>query len=260
MRRFLSAVSFLTIIPAGPGGAFDARLPARSSAFFSIVGALFGLALAALSSGLLHFLSPLASAALTVTAWTVLSGALHLDGLADTADGLGGGRDKAQRLLIMKDSRIGTFGAAAVCIVLLLKTALIVELCGGGSSSIVLPFGKLPSALVLAPVMGRTVMALAVFAFPAARKTGLGSSFKADCRVVDAVICAGVALVLAVLFRALWGLLSALAVGALGMAAAALLSRGLGGLTGDSYGALCEGCELSGLLALAILPAGGLLG
>lgn len=259
MKRFLSAVSFLTVIPAGPGGEFDAGLQSRSLAFFSLVGGLVGFALALFAAALLRFLSPFAAAALVVTAWTAVTGALHLDGLADTVDGFGGGRDRKRRLEIMKDSRIGTFGAAAVCIVLLLKTALITEL-GGGDPTGVLPFGALPSALVLAPVMGRTVMAVSIVCFPSAGKTGLGSLFKAGSRAVDAVACAMIAAALAVAFRGIWGLVLCAFVGASGLCAGAALKNGLGGLTGDSYGALCEGSEVLSLIALVFLPAGGIAG
>jgi adenosylcobinamide-GDP ribazoletransferase len=248
MRRFLSAVSFLTLIPAGPGGAFDERLPARSLAFFSIVGCLFGCVLAVIAAALIRVMSPLAASALTTAAWTLMSGALHLDGLADTVDGFGGGKDKRRRLAIMKDSRIGTFGAAAVCLVLMLKMALISELAGGSAAAFILSIGALPSALVLAPVMGRTVMALAVVLFPAAGKKGLGASFKANSRAVDGIVCAIMALLIAFLLRGPWGLLLSVGIGAAGLGAGFALCRGLGGLTGDTYGALCEGTEVLSLL------------
>jgi adenosylcobinamide-GDP ribazoletransferase len=260
MRRFLSAVSFLSVIPAGPGGAFDPRLLSRSLAFFSIVGGLFGGVLALFAAALLRFLSPLVSAVLTVAAWTAFSGALHLDGLADTADAFGGSRDRKRRLAIMKDSRIGTFGAVAVCLILLVKTVLLAELGGGGGRALSILFGGLPSALVLSPVIGRTVMAAAIALFPSAKITGLGSAFKAHCRAVDVVVCALIAAAIAVVFRGVWGLALFAGVGAAGLLAAAGLSRGLGGLTGDSYGALCEGSEVLSLLALVFLPVGGLAG
>jgi adenosylcobinamide-GDP ribazoletransferase len=260
MRRFLSAVSFLSIIPAGPGGEFDPRLLSRSLAFFSIVGGLFGCLLALLSAALLRFLSPLVSAVLMAAAWTALSGALHLDGLADTVDAFGGSRDRKRRLAIMKDSRIGSFGAAAVCIILLLKTALLAELGAAGGSAASIPFGGLSSALILSPVMGRTVMAASIALFPSAKNTGLGSMIKAHCRAVDVIACALIAAAIAVVFRGVWGLALFAGIGAAGLCAAAGISRGLGGLTGDSYGALCEGAEVLSLLGLALLPVGGIAG
>ncbi len=257
MRRFLSAVSFLSVIPAGPGGEFNPRLLSRSLAFFSIVGGLFGCLLALLAAALLRFLSPLVAAVLTTAAWTALSGALHLDGLADTVDAFGGSRDRKRRLAIMKDSRIGAFGAVAVCLILLLKAALLAELGGAGGSAASIPFGGLASALVISPVMGRTLMAASIALFPSAKKTGLGSTIKAHCRAVDVIVCALLAAAIAVVFRGAWGLALFAGIGAAGLSAAAGLSRGLGGLTGDSYGALCEGAEVLSLLGLALLPVGG---
>ncbi len=253
MKRFLYAVSFLTVIPAGPGGKFDARIQSRSLIFFSTVGALYGCAMAGAALLLSRILSPLAAGALITAGWTALSGALHLDGLADTADGFGGGRDAASRLAVMKDSRIGTFGAAAVCLLLVLKTALIAEL-GGSSGAADFPFGRLLTALVISPVMGRTLMAAAITAFPSAARKGLGAQFKAGCRPIDAVVCAAIAAVLATVLCGLSGLAAFAAVGAAGLGAGALLSRGLKGLNGDAYGALCEGGEAACLLMLAVLP------
>jgi adenosylcobinamide-GDP ribazoletransferase len=149
----------------------------------------------------------------------------------------------------MKDSRIGAFGAVAVCLCLMLKTALTAQLMAGSPIA----------ALVIAPVMGRTVMTLAVFVFPAARKTGLGGSFKAHCRVGDAIICACAAVAAAVILRGLWGLAFAAGIAAAGLGCGALLNRAFGGLTGDSYGALCEISEIIGLLVLIVLPPGGIL-
>ncbi len=247
MKRFLCAAGFLTVIPLGRPRTPDARLLARSLVFFSLVGGLLGGILALLAFLLRGAMSPLPAAAITVAAWTILTGGLHLDGLADTVDGLGGGGTPKRRLEIMKDSRIGTFGAAAVCIALILKTAMTAELAQKG---------RFP-AFILAPAIGRAVMASAILLFPAARKGGLGRLFKDNCRTEDAVICAAIAAVLALLLRGPWGLVLATVVGACGFLAARGICRGLGGLTGDAYGALCEGSEIATLLLLIALPGSG---
>ncbi len=247
MKRFLCAAGFLTVIPLGKPKAPDARLLARSLVFFSLVGGLLGGVLALSAFLLRGLMSPLPAAALTVAAWTILTGGLHLDGLADTMDGFGGGGTSKRRLEIMKDSRIGTFGAAAVCIALLLKTAMTAEL---------VEKGRFP-ALIIAPAIGRAVMALAILLFPAARKGGLGRLFKDNCRAEDAVICAATAVILALLIRGPWGLVLSAVVGACGLLTARGICRGLGGLTGDVYGALCEGSEITTLLLLIAFPGNG---
>jgi adenosylcobinamide-GDP ribazoletransferase len=244
MKRLLCAAGFLTVVPAGREKAPDALLLSRSIAFFSLVGGLLGAVLALLAYLLHGIMSPLPAAALTVCAWTVLTGGLHLDGLADTVDGFGGGGTLKRRLEIMKDSRIGTFGAAAVCLALILKTAFAAELIGKG----------LYTALIVAPATGRAVMALAVPLFPSARKSGIGHTFKRNSRVRDSVIAAAAAAAIALILQGAWGLFAALTAGGLGLLAALGISRGLGGLTGDVYGALCECSEIAVLLLLLVVP------
>jgi adenosylcobinamide-GDP ribazoletransferase len=119
-QGFLSAIQFLTIIPWGPPQAFDAR---KSLPFFPVCGLLIGGVLAVTDTIVLHFWSPLTAGILTLTVLAAISGALHLDGLADTADGLYSRRTSEKALAIMKDSRVGAMGMVTVVFCLGLKWA-----------------------------------------------------------------------------------------------------------------------------------------
>src|SRR5438445_9621196 len=110
MRTFLGAVSFLTIIRI-PGPLVP---PGRAAAFFPLIGAILGAAGAGLLIGGSRILPLSLAALLAVAFWTAITGVLHEDGLADIADALRAGRTREKMLTILKDSRIGTFGAVAV--------------------------------------------------------------------------------------------------------------------------------------------------
>ena len=132
LRRQVSllicAVQFLTRLPTPPLDDFRSDWIARSARYFPIAGQLVGLICAAawLLTGLIW--PGLPAAGLAVAAGVLATGGFHEDGLADTADGLGGGQSKARRLEIMKDSRIGSYGALALVLVLMLKVTLLAGL------------------------------------------------------------------------------------------------------------------------------------
>ena len=240
---FLEAVRFLTFIPL-PARDTSLEEAGRSTAFFPLVGMLLG-SILVLADALLGKIwsRPLVSAVLVVL-WVILTGGLHLDGLADTVDGLRGGRGREERLAIMKDSRLGTFGGVAVFCLLALKLALVNELgpAWGGRG------------LLLAPTLGRWAMVYGIWAFPSARPGGMGSLFKEHSGLRGLVLATALALVVAFLFFHLWGLAI---LGGLWLAAALLgrtFTRALGGLTGDTYGALCE---MSEVLVLAMVAFEG---
>ncbi len=238
----LHALRFLTVLPV-PRGRVDERALGRASGWFPLAGAVLGAILAGASWAGGRLWPPLAVGAVVTVLWAVLTRGLHLDGLADSADGLGGAFTRERRLEIMKDSRVGVFGVLAVAAVLLLKTAFLA--------------GVPPSArlrlLVAVPVMGRWAMLLVLFAFPAAGE-GMGRRFKGHCRwpqLAVGTVTAGAAA------AALFGLPGLGALGGVGAAAALCglgFTRALGGLTGDGYGAVCELAECLALAVLAALP------
>ena len=141
LRHFLLALQFFTRIPVTGRLAvwvgFSPAMLRASAAYFPAVGVVIGCLVVALSATLMYYLptayAPLVAAALG-TAWSVwLTGAFHEDGLADVADGLGGSYDRERALIIMKDSRVGAFGAIAVVLALLSKVALLALLGAVGT-------------------------------------------------------------------------------------------------------------------------------
>jgi adenosylcobinamide-GDP ribazoletransferase len=243
----LAAVRLLTVIPVARGRGTDSDAIARSPAFFPVVGLAIGGALGGLDYGLTQFLPDGVSAALVIASAIALTGALHLDGLADAADGLLGGRTPARRLEIMRDSSIGTFGAAVIGSSMLVRWAAIAALVSPS---------RVP-AIIVAPLIGRTAALLLVWAFPYGRERGLGSGYSG---VGWVAVILGHMFAAAAVFVLLgpWGLLAMGAalviVWSLGRWAARRLE---GGLTGDVYGAASEIAEVVALVVVVGLVEGG---
>lgn len=246
---FFTALAFLTTIPTPrPGQAVEVpqagvEAYARSVPYFPLVGLLLGLILVGLDYVLGLAFQPLAVSALLIAATLLLTGALHLEGLIDSCDGLLCAKSPEQRLEIMKDSRAGAFGVAGAGAILILRFAALASL----------PAGVRPQALLLAPILSRWAMAYAMAAFPYGRRgPGLGSMFKDYLKPRDTIYASILALVAVVAISQLAGLLAfAIAILATWLVARFALSR-IPGLTGDVYGAINELVELAILL---LLPA-----
>jgi adenosylcobinamide-GDP ribazoletransferase len=232
------AFAFLTRIPVPIGSVTPWQLGA-AVAYFPLVGAALGgaqlLALALLPDSL----EPVLIGVALVSLGALLTGALHLDGLADVFDGLGGGRGDPKRMLeIMRDPRIGAHGATALVLVLLGKVYATGSLAAHGTSA----------GLFVAPVCARLSAALLIRFFPYARAEGSGRSFR-DHATWNHVTIASLTTVVAVAVAG-WeylvaGLVGLLLAGALG----SWVRWRAGGLTGDAYGAAIEVCELGVLIA-----------
>lgn len=214
----------------------------RASGFFPLVGLLVGAALMAMDWLLQAMAPPNVSSAVVLALWVILTGGLHLDGLADTLDALGGGWSREEALAIMRDSRIGAFGASGLVLALLLKAACIGALWPGLRWR----------ALLLVPAVGRLAPVALACLCPPARPDGQGSEFARSMDRVSLVGAMGVALLMGlVLFG--WIGLSLLAWGLLvTWGFAAYLRRRLGGLTGDTLGASVELVEVALLLGLVV--------
>ncbi len=237
---FIEAVRFLTIIPLPGLPPMNEQSVARAIPWFPAVGLVIGGTLVAVDTLARPLWGDLTAAALVVATWGIMTGGLHLDGVSDTFDAVMSWRSRERKLEIMKDSRIGAMGALALIVVLLLKVVLIA--------------GASPTwpALLLAPVLGRWADCYGIYCFPPAREGGLGRTFNAHVRQRDlwwsSVMTAACALLCA-------GIAGLIAVG-LALVVAHLLARwwvrDLGGLTGDTYGALCELGEVVALAALSV--------
>ena len=237
---FLSAAGFLTRLPM-PGwvGWTDDRM-IRASRYFAAVGALVGLA-----GGLVWWLvgqvAPGAVAAgLALAAMIWLTGALHEDGLADCADGLGWGKSGPQALEIMRDSRVGSYGALALVFSVGLRWAALAALAPG--------WGVL--ALVMAGGIGRATMVPATALASYARPEGLGRGLAGGAGVIEVTAALGTALVLGIVGG--WPGLLALVL-ALAVTGGFLLYmvRRVGGYTGDGLGAMAQLGEIAVLVVLA---------
>src|ERR1700675_766056 len=160
------AFSFLTILPVLDSRPASEEMVGRSFAWFPIVGFILGLALCGEDVFLALAFGPLLSSVLVVLTLTVITGAIHLDGLADTADALGAGRDRVRALEILRDSRVGTFGASAIFFDLTLKILALSTLAGH----------RRYAALIFAPMLARWAMLIVASALPYLRATGSGST------------------------------------------------------------------------------------
>lgn len=245
----MEAIRFLTVLPVPMVRTPSKQAMARSIIYFPLVGALLGVILALIEWGVHHLGSTQLAAAVVLVAWMAFTGGLHLDGLADTADGLLGGWTREQRLAIMRDSHLGTFGALALFAALLLKFSLLDQL----------PSAWRGRSLVLAPALARWAMVQAIACYPPAREEGLGHFFRQHVGAKDLILASVVALALSLLCCGLWGL--AILTGVLLMALLfnSGVARSIGGLTGDTYGALCEVEEVWALAIVVALGGGGLL-
>jgi adenosylcobinamide-GDP ribazoletransferase len=235
------AIRFLTIVPVPGREATGADALGRAAPWFPVVGLTLGLGLATADRALAWLFPPLLTALLVVALWKALTGGIHLDGLADCLDGLAG-RDVAHRLAVMRDSRVGVYGALGLVVVFLAALLALAEL----------PAGLRPTALVLAPVTGRLAPLLAgALHRPATPLEGMGGAFLASLPRAAGPLLGVATLTLA---GFVWGLWAIAAVG-IGLVVAllgtAIVARRLGGITGDGLGASVELGELGVLLAAA---------
>ncbi len=160
------AISFLTILPVIDRRPASDETVAASFAWFPIVGFLLGAALVGEDWLLAHVFAQVIRSVLIVISLTVVTGAVHLDGLADTADALGAGRDCDRALEILRDSRVGTFGASAIFFDLTLKILALSTLAGH----------RRYAALLLAPMLARWALLLVASGLPYLRSFGAGST------------------------------------------------------------------------------------
>lgn len=254
MRAFLAALGTFTVLPA-PHTELDRRRAGRVLAALPWVGLVVG-ALA----GLVTFLAGLTGAtllpaALGVAALAALTGALHLDGLADTADGLGSRRPAAEALAVMRRSDIGPMGVVTLVFVLVVDVAALESMAGRGGLEASL-------ALLASAVVGRLAVVLASRE-PGARGSGFGALFAG----VTSGAAAMVNTVAVLLIAAAAGLLAAGWRGAAVFAGGAIVAllttwlwrrhlvRRLGGMTGDTFGALVEVGQAVFLVVTALAAA-----
>jgi adenosylcobinamide-GDP ribazoletransferase len=258
LRHFLLALQFFTRVPvtgrlAGWVGFSPAMLRA-SAAHFPGVGWLVGAVGAGVfllaQAGLPGVAGAAVAALLSTAATVLLTGAFHEDGLADVADGLGGSADRQRALEIMKDSRIGAFGAIALVLALGLKIALLATLAGQGAMSAA-------TALLGAHVLSRLAPLFLIRWLPyvgdegASKAKPLADAIGGGALLVGVLYALPAAALLLLAHPPLQGAASLVAWLLVALYMAALLRRRLQGFTGDGLGATQQVCELAIYLALA---------
>jgi adenosylcobinamide-GDP ribazoletransferase len=243
MTPLLLAFSMLTRLPLHPSGEVTPRHLRLSVMFYPWVGALVGVALWLGALGLAQLHIPLLGGVVLTALLALVTGGLHLDGLADWFDAVGGGRGDRQRMLdIMKDSRIGAHGAVALVLVLFAKCAVLDAAIGTLT----------PTQWIALPALSRLAIVPLVAWMKPARDQGLARSVHGASSTPIVVVAwvPVIALVAGAPLRAgLTALVAALVTSAL---VGAWAQRRIGGSTGDVYGAALELSELAALAALVL--------
>ena len=218
------------------------QLLGRSMAFYPLVGLLLGLILWAAYWVFSLAFSRTVCDGLVLLVLVLVTGAIHLDGVADTLDGMAAGKSAEERLLIMKDHQVGTFGVVGLILVLGIKFLALSSL----------PDETLGKSLAVALILSRWSMVQLIYRAPYARpEGGLGKVFKENVKRTEMVLATLTALILSILLLRVWGALLWLIIGIFTLGIQALFKRKIGGVTGDVLGAANEVNEVLVLLSIS---------
>ncbi|MGC2425047.1 MAG: adenosylcobinamide-GDP ribazoletransferase [Nitrospirota bacterium] len=231
LSDILSAIGFLTVIPVGQKKLSSERM-AAVTALFPLAGLLIGGILVGFDFLVTGLLPRQVTDALIVTFLAVITGGLHLDGIADTADGLIGGRgDRERTLAIMKDSHTGAMGVIAIALLLLVKFMALDSI----------PSVLRPGALLLAPALSRWGQVLVSYGSrPARSENSLAGSFITYIKPTHFIIASMLAAGFGVVFGRVEGLVSVAAVAIACLLLKIFFNYSIGGMTGDTIGASSE--------------------
>lgn len=249
MRPFLAALQFLTIFPVSARRPVRLEDLQRSLPYYPLVGLIIGVLLALLDAGLHHFFPLLLTSVILVITLLLISGGLHSDGLADTADGFFSSRSREQILEIMKDSRTGPMGVMAIVAVTMLKVAALTSV----------PAGARWWTLLLTPPSAYCAIILNVALLPYARpEGGLGGIFDRHRLVLYLLAMVAMLLGAGWLVGRMPGLCAGVGVLLAALVFAAYSHRKIGGYTGDTLGAVHEiSVIIPSLVVAAWSTAGG---
>jgi adenosylcobinamide-GDP ribazoletransferase len=243
MRLYLIALQFLTIIPLP----FDTRCRkedlGRSTACFPLVGLTIGGLLAGLNWLIEPWLNRSLTAALLITSLAAVTGALHLDGLADVCDGLAARGSRERFLAVMKDSSVGAVGAVGLVLGLVLKWQALSAV----------PDGITWQALLLFPTLGRSAQVLAMAGARHARQDGLGALIIQGMAARHLLVALLITIAACLLLLPVRGMIALAAVFAVTLVIKGYFRNRLGGMTGDIIGCTSEIVEI---VALIVLSAG----
>jgi adenosylcobinamide-GDP ribazoletransferase len=243
MRLFMIAFQFLTIIPLPLTVRCEKDDLGRSTVFFPLVGCAIGGLLVTANWLMAPFLSRPLCDALLITLLTLITGALHLDGLADVCDGLAARGSRERFLTVMKDSQVGAIGAVGLVLGLLLKWQALVAV----------PLELKWQALLLFPALARFGQVLTLTGACHARQDGLGAAFVHGSGKTPLLLAFTTVAVGGYYLLALKGIVALAAVCVLTIIGRIFFQRKLGGLTGDTIGCISELNEILVLLVISIM-------
>ncbi|MEA3544090.1 MAG: adenosylcobinamide-GDP ribazoletransferase [Thermodesulfobacteriota bacterium] len=250
LKPFFSALRFLTILPIPESWCGDETSFHKSPDWYPLVGLLIGLLMVVADFFLCWLLPMPVASVLLLLAMIAISGALHLDGLADSADAFFSSRGRERMLEIMKDSSAGPMGVTALVFVLLLKLMLLLALPSAWRWQIIL----------LMPVAGRCVLPVISSWLPYARSNGTAAFTRSQFRGMRLLIALSVLLIPSfVLLGWLAGSFITVVVCICGWLLSRYSQRKIGGFTGDTLGATCELVELLPALCVVILAHQGMM-
>src|SRR5260370_22646620 len=245
-NSFLVAVQFMTRVPVSCGLEYAPDALAKSAVFFPVIGLLVGAGGAAVYLLLSPHVSRDVVVVLILVYLVVVTGGLHEDALGDAADGFGGGREKDRVLAIMRDSRMGNFGAMAITLGLLARFVFLTNL----------PAGKFIGLLIAGQVLGRWTALPLGFFLPSARDNEASQGKLIAHKITATSFAAGTILALAIVAIALRSVaVPASPVALMGAAISGFYYwRRIGGITGDCLGATTQITEIAVYLLGVVLP------
>jgi adenosylcobinamide-GDP ribazoletransferase len=246
LELFFTALGFFTRLPVPAWVPWSPERLNHAARYFPLVGAVVGAIGAASYLAFALVLPPALAVLLSMAVTLRATGAFHEDGWSDACDGLGGGWDKAQALAIMKDSRIGSYGAAGLTLMLLAKAAALVELAAGGGCA------QVAAALLVAHPLSRLASTSLIHTLEYVREDADAKSKPLARRLTGAELAVAATFGLAplLLLAPLEAAAALLATIAVTLWAARVFVRRLGGYTGDCLGAAQQGTELACYLGM----------
>ncbi|MXZ80384.1 MAG: adenosylcobinamide-GDP ribazoletransferase [Gammaproteobacteria bacterium] len=245
IEEFRQAIGFLTRFPVGSGFRHEPELSGPAVSWYGVAGLIIGLTVSCVGGIMMIWpgVPAAVGASLALAAWVAVTGALHLDGLADCGDSVMGGFDRQRMLDIMKDSRVGTGAVVTVVTVLLIKWACLTWLFS--HSGLLAP--------LFAAALARLSLSLTIMQMPYVRHEGLGTDLQGNIRHRDLLLYGGATLLI-LLVASPSSLIVAMLGAVVGCALVWLfVARKIGGYTGDVYGAQVEVAEATALVALTVL-------
>jgi adenosylcobinamide-GDP ribazoletransferase len=243
---FLGALMFMTRLPVGKGYVFRSQDLPRSAVYFPIVGVMIGLLGGLVLLCAEPFLPPVIAVLFCMGTTVLVTGALHEDGLADAMDGLLGGQEPRQRLEIMRDSRLGSYGAVALWFSLTAKAFVLTSLLEEGVL-------KAVTALIVAQGLGRAATVVLLFSHPYVRSDqSKASPFGNAVTLKEALLALIFPVLLSFVLLGNKSVLILIAAAAGTWAAGRYFQKKIGGITGDCLGAASQLIELVCYLSLAV--------